>query len=594
MAKWFRRIHLWLSVPFGVVITLVCFSGAMLVYEQEITQSLRPRLYYVEQVGPAPLPLDSLMARVQATLPDTVQATDITVQSDPRRTWQVSLSAPRRASVYVDPYTGQVTGRNERLPFFDTMFHLHRWLLGPSQSASGGLSAGKLLVGISTLVLVIVLLTGILMWLTNRHKPLRKSLTISVTKGWHRFWHDLHVAGGIYATLFLLAIALTGLTWSFGWYRTGFYALFGVEQQAGSGHSGHGGHGSHGPRASAHGGTRGDNRAAQYRGQKHQTDSLQGQAPREALAAAPAGAEGGQDRHGGHGARSRRASAHEGAPAEGQTALHPRRTRHQADSLSGRPSRDTLAVVPAEAEDRHGTHGRHGSHGTHGHWASAHEGAHDDSRAALHQRRMRHQTDSLQGQPPRDTLAAVAAEAEGGSERHEGHGVRSRRAAAHDGAHSDNRTAALHSGRVRQQADSLQGQPPRDTLAAVAAEAGFSPCLHWQKVFEQLAQAHAGYRQITLSDGTAGVVPEGRRSLRAADTYDFDPLTGRITDQHPYAESDKGTRVRSAVYMVHTGSWLGGLTRLVNFLASLLGATLPLTGYYLWIRRLLKRRKRRR
>lgn len=474
MAKWFRRIHLWLSVPFGVVITLVCFSGAMLVYEQEITQSLRPRLYYVEQVGPAPLPLDSLMPRVQATLPDTVQATGITVQSDPRRTWQVSLSAPRRASVYVDPYTGQVTGRNERLPFFDTMFHLHRWLLGPSQSASGGLSAGKLLVGISTLVLVIVLLTGILMWLTNRHKPLRKSLTISVTKGWHRFWHDLHVAGGIYATLFLLAIALTGLTWSFGWYRTGFYALFGVEQQAGGGHSGH------------------------------------------------------------------------------------------------------------------------GSHGTHGHWASAHEGAHDDSRAALHPRRMRHQTDSLQGQPLRDSLAAVAAGAEGGSERHEGHGVRSRRAAAHEGAHSDNRAAALHQRRAHHRADSLPSQPPRDTLAAVAAEAAVSPCLHWQQVFEQLARTHAGYRQITLSDGTAGVVPEGRRSLRAADTYDFDPLTGRITDQHPYAESDKGTRVRSAVYMVHTGSWLGGLTRLVNFLASLLGATLPLTGYYLWIRRLLKRRQRRR
>ena len=401
MAKWFRRIHLWLSVPFGVIITLVCFSGAMLVYEQEITQCLRPQLYYVEEVGPKPLPLDSLMTRVQATLPDTVQATGITVQPDPKRTWQVSLSAPRRASVYVDPYTGQVTGRSERLPFFDTMFHLHRWLLGPSQSASGGLPAGKLLVGTGTLVLVIVLLTGLLMWLSNRRKPLRKSLTISVTKGWHRFWHDLHVAGGIYATVFLLAIALTGLTWSFGWYRTGFYALFGVEQQA---ESGPGGHGAHGHRASAHGGAH----------------------------------------HGGRG------------------------------------------------DAQHGSRGGQGRHG-----------------------------------------------------------------------------------------------------GAVTAGGEACPYAHWQQVFEQLAQAHAGYRQITLSDGTAGVIPEGRRSLRAADTYDFDPLTGSITGQHPYAESDKGTRVRSAVYMVHTGSWLGGLTRLVNFLAALLGATLPLTGYYLWIRRLLKRRQHR-
>ena len=49
---------------------------------------------------------------------------------------------------------------------------------------------------------------------------------------------DLHVAGGMYALFFLLAMALTGLTWSFGWYRTGFYKVFGVEVQQGGTHSG--------------------------------------------------------------------------------------------------------------------------------------------------------------------------------------------------------------------------------------------------------------------------------------------------------------------------------------------------------------------
>lgn len=86
-------------------------------------------------------------------------------------------------------------------------------------------------------------------------------------------------------------------------------------------------------------------------------------------------------------------------------------------------------------------------------------------------------------------------------------------------------------------------------------------------------------------------VPEGRRSLRAADTYDFDPLTGQITATHPYADTDKATRVRSAIYMVHTGSWLGWFSRLVNFLAALIGTALPLTGYYLWIRRRRNRQK---
>ena len=42
----------------------------------------------------------------------------------------------------------------------------------------------------------------------------------------------------MYALFFLLAMALTGLTWSFGWYRTGFYKVFGVEVQQGGAHGG--------------------------------------------------------------------------------------------------------------------------------------------------------------------------------------------------------------------------------------------------------------------------------------------------------------------------------------------------------------------
>ena len=86
--------------------------------------------------------------------------------------------------------------------------------------------------GVSTLALVFILLTGMLMWLANGHGAWKKGLCISVTKGWGRFWHDLHVAAGIYVAIILLAIALTGLTWSFSWYRTGFYAMFGVDAKA--------------------------------------------------------------------------------------------------------------------------------------------------------------------------------------------------------------------------------------------------------------------------------------------------------------------------------------------------------------------------
>ena len=384
MKKALRKIHLWLSVPTGIIITLVCFSGAMLVFEKEITEAIKPELYFVKEAKGEPIPMQQLMEKVEETLPDSVSISGVTVFADSTRTYQVSLSKPRRASIYVNQYTGEVTGRSERLPFFNTMFHLHRWLLG---SSSG---VGKLITGICTLVLVFILITGILMWLTNRNKPLKASLAIHVTKGWGRFWHDLHVAGGIYTTIFLLAMALTGLTWSFSWYRTGFYACFGVESSEKGGAHGEGGN-SHG---------------------------------------------------------------------------------------EGRCSR---------GEGRY----------SHGDGRNNHEG-----------------------------------------KRGEGRGFHRR-----------------------------------------------SPYRHWDDVLNEVALKNPGYQQITLKPEVAEVVSEGRLSMRAADKYSYDRRSGEITDVQLYSAGKKDTKVRSGVYMVHTGSWGGIITRILNFLAAFIGATLPLTGYWLWFRR---------
>ena len=231
MKKIFRKIHLWLSVPFGLIITLVCFSGAMLVFENEVNEWFRRDLYYVETVKESPLSMDKLLEKVATTLPDSVSVTGVSISSDPGRAYQVSLSKPRRASLYVDQYTGEVKGKSERSGFFMFMFRMHRWLLDSMNPGNEGIFWGKMIVGVSTLLLVFVLISGIVIWWPRTRKALKNSLKITATKGWRRFWYDLHVAGGMYALIFLLAMALTGLTWSFPWYRTAFYKVFGVEVQ---------------------------------------------------------------------------------------------------------------------------------------------------------------------------------------------------------------------------------------------------------------------------------------------------------------------------------------------------------------------------
>ena len=229
MKKLIKKLHLWLSLPLGIVISITCFTGAVLIFEKEITESIQRRYYYVDSVGDQKISFADAISAVEPLLEEDQRITGIVVSPDASRTWKVSLSSPKHAAVYVNQYSGEVLGSPKRLSFFSTMFRLHRWLMDTRPAEKGAIYWGKMIVGISTLACVILLLTGVVLWIPKSVQMLKNRSKISVTRGWRRFLYDLHVAGGIYATLLVLAMALTGLTWSFEWYREGLYKIFGAE-----------------------------------------------------------------------------------------------------------------------------------------------------------------------------------------------------------------------------------------------------------------------------------------------------------------------------------------------------------------------------
>lgn len=382
MKKIFRKIHLWLSVPFGLIITLVCFSGAMLVFENEVNEWFRRDLYYVETVKESPLPMDKLLEKVATTLPDSVSVTGVSISSDPGRAYQVSLSKPRRASLYVDQYTGEVKGKSERSGFFMFMFRMHRWLLDSMNPGNEGIFWGKMIVGVSTLLLVFVLISGIVIWWPRTRKALKNSLKITATKGWRRFWYDLHVAGGMYALIFLLAMALTGLTWSFPWYRTAFYKVFGVEVQQ---------------------------RAAQGHEQK------------------------------------------------------------------------------SDAQKR-------------------------DTKLAAHREKKREGNEVRKGE----------------------------RSGRPENNHSD--------------------------MYSVT-----SPFVYWQEIYDKLRRQNPEYKQISISSGTASVSFNRFGNQRASDRYSFNTDNGEFTETSLYQHQDKSGKIRGWIYSVHVGNWGGMFTRILTFIAALLG-----------------------
>jgi len=231
MKKMFSKLHLWLSVPVGIFITVICLSGAALVFEQEIKQWLNRDIYASEHSeGQERMRPSEIIAAVKTQVPDTLRISGLTVPGREGLSYAVTFEDMHRRPLYVDPYTGEVKGWERNYAFFTAMRQLHRWLLDvPPQK--GEKTVGKMVVGISTLVMVFILVTGLVIWFPKTVRMLRQRLSVKTGKSRYRFWYDTHVSLGFYSTVFLLVMALTGLTWSFGWYRTAFYSAFGVEQQ---------------------------------------------------------------------------------------------------------------------------------------------------------------------------------------------------------------------------------------------------------------------------------------------------------------------------------------------------------------------------
>jgi|GEM_PF-554571 len=150
--KIYKKIHLWLALPAGIVIFITCLTGAILVFKDE---------------------------------------------------WL------------------QIGGYNSirESPLLPVM-QLHRWLMDETRTV------GKIIVGISTLFFIFILLSGI-----RLHSPFRKKtkLRINFCKNKNRLLYDCHTVIGFYSSIILIVCSLTGLMWSFQWYREAVGYLFNAD-----------------------------------------------------------------------------------------------------------------------------------------------------------------------------------------------------------------------------------------------------------------------------------------------------------------------------------------------------------------------------
>ncbi|MDR2755544.1 MAG: PepSY domain-containing protein [Planctomycetaceae bacterium] len=348
--RFFYEIHLWLGIISGIIVFLICLSGCILVFREEINRFVDPGKYYVSVPTEGQrLPIDEVIAKLETKNPG-MKVTSITIPEKPNRTMLAMLSRPmpegmrggpggerargerpegergqrpeggfgqrgqrpegergerpeggfgqrgqrpegergerpeggfgqrgqrpegentnavtatpgvsgqgrsngpsgsggpggpgggRGQGVYVNPYSGDVVAKTsdgvQLNQFFMSMMRLHRnlWISYRLESLGPRASLGGLIVGIATIIFIVIVLSGLVLWLPRtwksfiKWKAWKSGFKVRIRKGFWPFMYDIHNTVGFYMLIPTLILALTGLCWSFGWYRNAASTVLG-------------------------------------------------------------------------------------------------------------------------------------------------------------------------------------------------------------------------------------------------------------------------------------------------------------------------------------------------------------------------------
>ncbi|MDP3330787.1 MAG: PepSY-associated TM helix domain-containing protein [Methylococcaceae bacterium] len=214
------KVHLWLGLTAGAALVIIGLTGSIMVFWEELDEWLNQNVMRVEMPSTgsrAFRPMTEIEASVKAVLPPRAKSG---VYNYPRHEQSVFIfwySTPGKntpdlatQNLFINPYTAQITGSRVFYSadsplqhcFIGFIFKLHYALLLKDM--------GVVIVGILALLLLISILTGLIVWwpLTGKWA---QAFTLKRHASVERFNFDLHKTSGVYTSLVLGAVLLSGV-----------------------------------------------------------------------------------------------------------------------------------------------------------------------------------------------------------------------------------------------------------------------------------------------------------------------------------------------------------------------------------------------
>jgi uncharacterized iron-regulated membrane protein len=217
------KIHLWLGIPTGLLVFVIAVTGCLYAFQEEIQQLSQPYRNVVQEDKPL-FPPSKLQIIAQNELPGKLlHSIKYHEKGKAAEAIFYNFEEHYYYSVFLNPYRGQVLKvRDNEAGFFHFILDGHFYLWLPPK-------IGQPVVATSTLIFVVILISGLILWFPGNKKYIRKNMSFSWSANthWKKKIFDLHNILGFYVCLFALILAFTGLVWGFQWFANGLHKTAG-------------------------------------------------------------------------------------------------------------------------------------------------------------------------------------------------------------------------------------------------------------------------------------------------------------------------------------------------------------------------------
>ncbi len=209
-------IHRWLGFISGLVVFIVSITGCIFCFQDEIQDAIHSwrKVSPIEKSYIAP----SVLKRTALDKYPGDAATYIYYFGNDRPAAVLASDAKQQYTyIYFNPYTGQILHAEAiKDNFFTIVENIHLYLLLPAK-------VGQMVVGVSVIIFVVLMITGIVLWWPKRKSDRKRSFSIKWNGRWRRVNYDLHNVLGFYATAIAIILALSGLAMIFECVENGIY-----------------------------------------------------------------------------------------------------------------------------------------------------------------------------------------------------------------------------------------------------------------------------------------------------------------------------------------------------------------------------------